>query len=154
MLKLHTGDHLTAAGRTFTVSGIALTAAAGPYPDAEWSPQSGGPSQSAGLLWLTQADLRSLASPQLPLSYTANLKLAKPHNAQAFANSPAVQAVRANVRTWQDFARDNADGLRTVHDAVTVGSWLLVSLALAGAGDAPWPSPARWAPLRGRPLPD
>lgn len=132
-LKLHTGDHITVAGRTFTVTGIALTAAAGPYPDAEWSPQGGGPSQSAGLLWLTQDDLRSLASPQLPLSYTANLKLAKPQNAKAFVNSPAVQAVRANVRAWQDFAQNDADSLRTVHDAVTVGSWLLVSLALAGA---------------------
>ncbi|MEV6056989.1 FtsX-like permease family protein [Streptomyces sp. NPDC052107] len=85
------------------------------------------------MLWLTQADLRGLASPQLPLSYTAHLKLTKPQSAQAFANSPAVQTVQANVRTWQDFAQDNADGLRTVHDAVTVGSWLLVSLALAGA---------------------
>ncbi|MGW0212446.1 hypothetical protein ACWDZ8_44565, partial [Streptomyces sp. NPDC003233] len=132
-LGLHTKDHLTVAGRTFTVTGIALTAAAGPYPDAEWSPQGGGPSQSAGLLWLTRADLRSLASPQLPLSYTANLKLAKPHNAKAFVNSPSLQAVQVNVRTWQDFAHDNADRLRPVHDAVMVGSWLLVSLALAGA---------------------
>ncbi|SCF69002.1 ABC transporter permease [Streptomyces sp. Ncost-T10-10d] len=132
-LGLHTGDHLTVAGRTFTVTGIALTAAAEPYPGAQWSPQGGGPSLNAGLLWLTQADLRSLASPRLPLSYTANLKLAEPQDAESFVNSPAVQAVQANVRTWQDLARNDRRGLRIVHEAVTVGSWLLISLALAGA---------------------
>ncbi|MEV6056988.1 hypothetical protein [Streptomyces sp. NPDC052107] len=42
-LGLHTGDHLTVAGRTFTVTGIALTAATGPYPDAEWPREAAPP---------------------------------------------------------------------------------------------------------------
>ena len=131
-LGVHTGDHLTVAGRTFTVAGIALTAAVGPYPGAEWSPQGGGPSDSAGLLWLTRADLRGLATPELPLSYTANLRLADPRDAEAFADSPAVRAIQANVRTWQNVAYDAAR-LRSVHDAITIGSALLIILAVAGA---------------------
>ncbi|MEU5638651.1 FtsX-like permease family protein [Streptomyces milbemycinicus] len=131
-LGVRTGDRLTVAGRTFTVTGIALTAAVGPYPYAQWSPQGGGPSANAGLFWLTRADLRGLATPELPLSYTTHLKLTDPQDARAFAASPAVKAIEVNVRTWQFLAED-AVGLRTVHEAITVGSWLLVALALAGA---------------------
>jgi putative ABC transport system permease protein len=133
-LGVHTGDHIAVAGRTFTVTGIALTADDDPYPGAQWSPQGGGPSLNAGLLWLTQTDLRSLATPQLPLSYTVNLRLAKSQDAQAFVDSPTAQALPDNVRTWQFFAGSNAGGLRKVHSAVSVGSWLLIVLALAGAG--------------------
>ncbi|MEO3755910.1 FtsX-like permease family protein [Streptomyces sp. B6B3] len=132
-LGVRTGDRLTLAGRTFTVTGIALTAATTPYPGAGWSPPGGGPSPIAGLVWLTQADVRALASPELPLSYVAKLRLADPRNAGAFVDAAEAQGIQSNVRTWQDLADDTGRRLRPLHDAITVGSWLLVILALAGA---------------------
>ncbi|MGW5129581.1 ABC transporter permease [Streptomyces sp. NPDC004069] len=132
-LDVRTGDRLTVAGRTFTVTGVALTAAHKPYPGAEWSPQGGGLSHNAGLLWLTEADVRGLATPELPLSYAATLRLDDPEDAQAFVASPAVRAVQANVRAWQEFGLNESRGLRTAHEAVVTGGWLLVALALAGA---------------------
>jgi len=68
-LDVSTGDRITLNGRPFTVTGIAVTAASPPYPNlcdtgcqfdmANAQVRAGaGP----GLIWLTQADARSLES--------------------------------------------------------------------------------------------
>ena len=59
------GDSITLHGRSLRVAGLAVTAA---WPSVNWP----------GILWLTEADTRSLATPSYPLSYLLNLKLANP----------------------------------------------------------------------------
>jgi len=94
-LGLGVGDRVTLDGRSFTVTGIAVTAAAAPYPNicaascvwTDFTSSSAHLSTSnTGLAWVTEADARALASPQAPLTYTLNLKLKDPATAQAFAN--------------------------------------------------------------------
>ncbi len=103
--------------RSFRVVGVAVTAAARPYPDvcfAQYCPwfaeavedaQSDGPPPSEpdqpvdddalaaeppvepGLVWLTEADARGLAPGGQPESYLVNLKLADPTDAPAFVDA-------------------------------------------------------------------
>jgi hypothetical protein len=82
-LGIGAGDRITLNGRTFRVVGVAVTAAAAPYPDSCLG--FCGPSPGdAGLVWLTRADARSLASDARSLSYVSYLKLADPAAAPAF----------------------------------------------------------------------
>jgi len=74
---------ITLDGRSFTVAGIAVTAALPPYPNVSLA-MNGGPFDNPGVIWLTQADARSLATHALPLSYFLNLKQADPAMAEAF----------------------------------------------------------------------
>ena len=83
-LGIHAGDQVTVNGRPFRVAGVAVTAAL---------PTSGigyvdGSTQwpNPGLIWLTEARARSLATTAYPLGYILNLKLAGPAGAEAFAN--------------------------------------------------------------------
>jgi hypothetical protein len=83
-LGLRAGDRVTLNGRPFTVAGVAVTAA---LPTSglgflEGSAQWPNP----GLIWLTEAAARSLATSAQPLGYLLNLKLANPAGAEAFAN--------------------------------------------------------------------
>jgi ABC-type lipoprotein release transport system permease subunit len=103
--------------RSFRVVGVAVTAAARPYPDvcfAQSCPwfaeavedaRSDGPPPSEpdqpvdddaraaeppvepGLVWLTEADARGLAPGGQPESYVVNLKLADPTDAPAFVDA-------------------------------------------------------------------
>jgi ABC-type lipoprotein release transport system permease subunit len=103
--------------RSFQVVGVAVTAAARPYPDVcfapscqwaaeaiddalgEGSPPSGqdqpidddalAPENPVepGLVWLTDADARGLAPGGQPQSYVMNLKLADPTDAPAFVDA-------------------------------------------------------------------
>ena len=103
--------------RSFRVVGVAVTAAARPYPDVCFSPScpwfaeavedalDGGPPPSEpdepvdadalaaeppvepGLVWLTDADARGLAPGGQPQSYAVNLKLADPADAPGFVDA-------------------------------------------------------------------
>jgi ABC-type lipoprotein release transport system permease subunit len=103
--------------RAFRVVGVAVTAAARPYPDvcfasscpwfaeaiedalAEGPPPSepdqpvdddalaAEPPVEPGLVWLTEADARGLAPGGQPQSYVMNLKLADPTDAPAFVDA-------------------------------------------------------------------
>lgn len=92
VLGIHAGDRITLDGRSFRIAGIAVTAAVPPYPNicyffgcgASLAPLGRG---NPGLVWLTQADARSLASRTEPLSYLLNLRLANPASAEAFASA-------------------------------------------------------------------
>jgi putative ABC transport system permease protein len=146
------GDRVTVDGRSFTVAGLAVTAAQPPYPNLCWvgcqanfpanMPQVSG---SPGLAWVTQSDaaplIRALAGGQP--SYLLNLKLRNPATARAFAtaysvnNNPA--AVPPQLIPWQQIAA--ADGLLVqdeqqvlVPGALLAGLLAIASVAVLAGG--------------------
>jgi ABC-type lipoprotein release transport system permease subunit len=115
-LGVRPGDRIMLDGRAFRVVGLAVTAA--------W------PSVNApGLIWLTEADARSLATAADPLSYILNLKLADPAAATAFANDRSTN--RLFLSSWQQTSSHDARGLQFEQETLVVGSWLLGLLAIA-----------------------
>jgi ABC-type lipoprotein release transport system permease subunit len=143
--------------RSFEVAGVAVTAAAKPYPNVCFGldcpefigarNQSGGPGAEEpavdaeapeepvepGLVWLTEADARGLAPTEAGLSYVMNLKLADPAAAPAFVNARYPTSWTAPVlQSWQDI-RDGHDQLvKDTAEVLRIGSWLLGLLAVAG----------------------
>jgi putative ABC transport system permease protein len=174
-LNIREGDRITLNGRSFRVVGVAVTAAAPPYPsmviggtfdnplqycalpspspcdqplvDGQPNPElePSAPamrridSEHPGLVWLTQADLRSLTK-AASLNYVVNLKLDDPANASAFVTArsggfgpwiggstdgPALQS-------WQQIRRQvEADLERNEQNVLLIGSRLLAVLAVA-----------------------
>lgn len=110
------GDSITLDGRSFRVAGLAVTAA---WPSVNWP----------GILWLTEADARSLATPKYPLSYLVNLKLANPAAATAFANAHSTDNLSAF--SWQQISHQDARGIELEQEALVIGTWLLSMLAIA-----------------------
>jgi putative ABC transport system permease protein len=160
-LGIGAGDSIVLGGRSFRVVGVAVTAAATPYPKVCFAPcwfgavanaaernaakrsasgpvrsQAGPPPfaprlGSAGLVWLTEADVRSLA-PQQALGYVVNLKLADPAGAPAFVDAHLRENADApRLATWQDILAGHDKLFENKQDALLVGSWLLGLLALA-----------------------
>jgi ABC-type lipoprotein release transport system permease subunit len=141
-LGVGVGDRITLDGRSFTVAGIAVTAAAAPYPNCSHTnclftgnTTAKLSTPNVGLAWVTEADARSLASPQAPLSYVLNLKLSDPAAASAltheylFGENPP--AYVDSLVSWQ--AISSAAGL-LVQDEQSVlepGALLAVLLAIA-----------------------
>jgi ABC-type lipoprotein release transport system permease subunit len=146
-LDVGVGDPVTLDGRSFEVVGVAVTAAMPPYPttsclfpcvvgaipdelaDAEL-PQ--GILQDAGLVWLTQADVRSLTPDADSLAYVMNLRLADPDGAQAFvdANQAASRAA-PNVKSWEHILEETTELARDAQILLLIGAWLLGLLAVA-----------------------
>jgi ABC-type lipoprotein release transport system permease subunit len=110
------GDSITLDGRSLRVAGLAVTAA---WPSVNWP----------GILWLTEADARSLATPSYPLTYLLNLKLANPAAATAFANAHSTDNLSAF--TWQQISHQDARGIELEQEALVIGTWLLSMLAIA-----------------------
>jgi ABC-type lipoprotein release transport system permease subunit len=153
-LGIGAGDRITLDGRSFGVAGVAVTAAMSPYPKACFAPcwfgaqaearprtplvQAGGPPPLAfrgfpglsGLVWLTEADTRSLV-PRESLGYVLNLQLAAPAQASAFADAHLSGSADAFPVTWQDILAGHDKVFENKQDALLVGSWLLSVLALA-----------------------
>jgi putative ABC transport system permease protein len=140
-LGIEAGDSITLNGRTFRVVGVAVTAATAPYPDSCLG--FCGPSPGdAGLVWLTRADARSLASDARSLSYVSYLKLADPAAAAAFVaehNPPrdAPPGARPSdplppfLQSWQSIKQQSAQLVATQRRVLLTGSWLLGLLAVA-----------------------
>jgi putative ABC transport system permease protein len=133
-LGIHTGDRVTLGGRSFRVAGIAVTAA---LPTSgigflEGSPQWPNP----GLVWLTGAAARSLATSANPLGYVLNLKLADPVGAEAFANRFTAGGSYTNntgspfLIPWQEISKQDGLLVKAEQQILLVGSWLLAMLAL------------------------
>jgi ABC-type lipoprotein release transport system permease subunit len=148
-LGLGVGDRVTLDGRSFTVTGIAVTAAAAPYPNicaascvwTDFTSSSAHLSTSnTGLAWVTEADARALASPQAPLTYTLNLKLKDPATAQAFANEygghggPAAGNGLDSLQPWQ--AIESAAGLLVQDEQSVLEPGALLAMLLAVASVA------------------
>lgn len=110
------GDSIMLDGRPFRVAGLAVTAA--------WSSVN-----SPGILWLTEADTRSLATPAYPVSYLLNLKLANPATAPAFASAHSTSSLAAF--SWQQISHQDARGIELEQEALAIGTSLLSMLAVA-----------------------
>ncbi len=143
--------------RSFEVAGVAVTAAARPYPDVcfvqscpgfiEAGNQLGGgppeeepavdaeapvPPIEPGLVWLTEADARGLAPTEAGLSYVVNLKLAEPTNAPSFVDDRLPTSWAAPVlQSWQDIRDGHDKVVKDTARALPTGSWLLGLLAVA-----------------------
>ena len=98
---------------------------AGPPPNAFFL----GPT---GLLWLSEADVRSLVPQVTSLAYVVNLKLADPAGAPAFVGTHTQESFEGpRLVTWQDILAGHDKNFENTQDALLVGSWLLGLLALA-----------------------
>ena len=88
-LRVTVGNRVTLNGRSFRVSGIAVTAAIPEYPGVCYYMTCRAGSQSEesgmGLAWVTQAAARGFATSTSPVSYVLNLKFRDPAGAAAFA---------------------------------------------------------------------
>jgi putative ABC transport system permease protein len=116
-LGVRVGDPVTLDGRSFEVVGVAVTAAIPPYPGAscmvavgcasgatpqELSQLPPGLLRNPGLVWLTEADVRSLATNSGSVSYVMNLKLADPDSAQAFVDASLPRGLDApRLESWE-----------------------------------------------------
>jgi ABC-type lipoprotein release transport system permease subunit len=146
-LDTRVGDPVTLDGRSFEVVGVAVTAAMPPYPEASCFfpcrvgvppdeladaelPQ--GMVHDPGLVWLTEADVRSLTPDPDSLAYVMNLKLADPESAQAFvdANQAASRAA-PNLHPWENILEETTELARDAQILLLIGAWLLGLLAVA-----------------------
>ncbi len=142
-LDAHVGDPVTLGGTSFKVVGLAVTAATPPYPKVSCIVSVGcvngavpkdrdlppGLLHNPGLVWLTQADVRSLAPAQNSLSYVMNLKLADPDEAEAFVD--ANSAAMMTMQTWKSILADATELARDSQILLLIGAWLLGLLAVA-----------------------
>jgi predicted lysophospholipase L1 biosynthesis ABC-type transport system permease subunit len=142
-LGIETGHSITLNGRTFRVVGVAVTAAAAPYPDSCLGFCGAAPG-NAGLVWLTRADARSLASDARSLSYVSYLKLSDPAAAAAFVaeHNPPRDAPPGTylsdpapstpvLQSWQGIKQQSAQLVASQRRALLTGAWLLGLLAVA-----------------------
>ncbi|RAY13718.1 ABC transporter permease [Actinomadura craniellae] len=137
VLDVGVGDHVTVAGRSFPIVGIAVTAAHHVYPWAPMIGPNGGPSDGGGLVWLDERDTRALASADLPVTSFIYLKLSDPDLAETInrhnpAIAPEFTDTWVNFQSWQFIARQDSVMLRDSQPILVIGSWLLSFLAIAG----------------------
>ncbi|GGO71940.1 ABC transporter permease [Nonomuraea cavernae] len=145
-LDVGVGDSVVLNGRSFEVVGVAVTAAMPPYPGGSCIVSAGcvngaipddrdlppGLLHNPGLVWLTQADVRSLASDGGSLSYVMNLKLADPDEAQAFVDrNGGEHGGVMSMRTWQSILADATELAQDSQILLLIGAWLLGLLAVA-----------------------
>lgn len=157
-LGVGAGDQLTIAGTSFEVTGVAVTAAMAPYPKVCFAPcwfdtarpppppeRTGPPPEppppagsfrlgASGLIWLTEADARGLASQVGSLGYVTNLELDHPDRAKAFVEatlSGAESVDPPSMATWQDILDGHGWVVETKREVLLTGGWLLSLLALA-----------------------
>jgi len=133
-LSVHIGQRVTLDGRPFRVGGVAVTAA---FPVSGLGFLEGSSRwPNPGLIWMTRADVQSLASPSHPLGYVLNLKVASPPGAQAFADRFDPYGYTDNTGglyliPWQLIVRQDALLVSRAQKILLVGSWLLAMLAVA-----------------------
>jgi ABC-type lipoprotein release transport system permease subunit len=142
-LDVNVGDSVTLGGKPFTVVGVAVTAAMPPYPGSSCIVSAGcfrgdvsqdrglppGLLHNPGLVWLTQADVRSLAGGQDPISYVMNLKLADPDEAEAFV--AANDGAMIFLQPWKGILGDATELAKDSQILLLIGAWLLGLLAVA-----------------------
>lgn len=133
VLGVRVGDRVTVAGRSLPVAGIAVTAAHPIYPGAQMIGPNGGPSDYSGLVWMSEADTRTLAAADLPVTSLLYLKLRDPAAAQAFVDSRGLGDDHlTHFSTWQSIAERDKRVLRQSQPVLVIGSWLLALLAVGG----------------------
>lgn len=137
VLGVTVGQRVTLNGRSFLIGGIAVTVGIPPYPavcsfGCEIGPQL--PDNLPGLIWVTQAVAKSLASSSEPLNYLLNMRLKDATTAATFATTynnthPALNA--PYLIPWQTISEDDARLVLNEQRVLMVGGWLLGLLALA-----------------------
>jgi putative ABC transport system permease protein len=113
--------------RSFTVAGIAVTAALLPAPLSDFAHPSGFP--EAGLIWVTRADAERIVNTMGSFGYTLNLRLGNPSAAPAFAASH--QNGLVSLIPWQAIANREGLIISIEQEVLLTGSSLLGLLALA-----------------------
>ncbi|NUP04042.1 MAG: ABC transporter permease [Nonomuraea sp.] len=132
-LGVAVGDHVTIAGRSYPVVGIAVTAATSVYPGAAQIGPGGGPTDYTGLAWMTRSDAKTLASSrELPVTLAVDLKLRDPAATEAFTDAHRDSDVRIHFHSWQFRAQQDTAILKNSRPILIVGSWLLGFLAITG----------------------
>jgi putative ABC transport system permease protein len=153
-LGIHVGDpislkaldldffgHPARGNRSFRVVGIAVTAASVPYPEVTCLTICPG---NAGQVWLTRADVRSIATPAQSV-YVSYLRLADPSAAPAFVArhegsagapplgaAPSPSALQApSLEGWQDIRATSDNLVENQRRALVTGASLLALLAIA-----------------------
>src|SRR5579875_780498 len=133
-LGIRPGDRVTLNGRPFLVAGVAVSAA---FPDNGLGFLEGSSRwPNPGLVWVTEAAARSLATPAYPLGYVVNVKLADPAAAEAFADRFDPGGYTDNtgnpyVIPWQMIGRQDGLLIRAEQQILLLGSFLLALLAVA-----------------------
>jgi putative ABC transport system permease protein len=160
-LGVSAGDRVALNGRSFTVAGIAVTAAQPPYPNLCYPSHpslSGGLEVTAyacsslkiasgnqgdvGVIWTTEADAIGLTSKANPLTmYALNLRLANPNDAQAFVDQhfelerPEIESAAnpgpPDFTSWQEVASADALLVQDAQSVLKPGALLLALLAIA-----------------------
>jgi ABC-type antimicrobial peptide transport system permease subunit len=141
-LGVGVGEHVTLNGRRFLVTGIAVTAAATPYPNYNettgvsttmiTSSSMHLASLNVGLAWVTQAAARALAAPRAPLTYLLNLRLANPATAQAFVSGYYSRHTMAlNLIPWQQLSTAAGQLVADEQSVLEPGALIAALLAVA-----------------------
>jgi len=135
------GDRVSLDGRSFRVAGLAITAAVPAYPGVCFflTCNAGDQAQDSamGMVWLTSAAARSLATPATPLAYVLNLKVSDAANAPAFAATrgsmigPAGAGSSSSLTAWEQVQYADNNLVSVTQQVLTPGGWLAVALALA-----------------------
>jgi putative ABC transport system permease protein len=134
---VHVGDRITLNGRSFTVVGVAVTAAVSAYPNVCYSGCAFNPNQyradipNAGLVWLTEPDARGLATPAEPLSYRLNLTLKDPAAAPAFVSAHMSSSAEPFLYSWQGVSQQDSLLVADEQQVLSTGGLLLGLLAIA-----------------------
>jgi ABC-type lipoprotein release transport system permease subunit len=128
-------------GRSFRIVGVAVSAAAPPYPEPACIANICMGDADTGLAWLTRADALSVAPKEGGFPYALNLKLSDPAAAPAFAakhRPPDVPSgTRASgpppplVQPWQDIREASGNLVKNQRRVLLTGAWLLALLAVA-----------------------
>jgi ABC-type lipoprotein release transport system permease subunit len=129
-------------GRSFRVVGVAVSAAAPPYPEPACLANLCQGDADTGLVWLTRADAVSLAPDKQDVGYVLNLALADPAAAPAFvaARTPPADAQPGThgsgppppiLQPWQEIREASANLVTNQRRALMTGAWLLALLAVA-----------------------
>jgi putative ABC transport system permease protein len=138
-LGVHVGDHVTLGGRSFRVTGIAVTAAVPVFSQVCFYGGCSGPGLrlrafDTGLVWLTESAARNLAQPGNPLTYYLNLRLANPGAAPAFVtrHEPRPGLRLPALTSWQSLAAAASTLVAQEQQVLEPASGLLALLAMAG----------------------
>ena len=142
-LGVTVGGTVTLDSRPFRVVGLAVTAAVPEYPGVCYymtcnSPTGQAEESGMGLVWLTAASARGLATSASPLSYVLNLRLRDPATAAAFAaaHGPAgltgpQSASGLGLLTRQEVQYADNDLVSVAQQVLAPGSWIAIALAVA-----------------------
>ena len=135
------GGRVSLNGRSFTVAGIAVTAAVAPYPNicysgcdiTDYLANNGIGAKNTGLIWMTEPDVTKLASAVSPLNnFVLNLKLSDPAQAQAYASRYRTDSPAGpSVNTWEDLASWYGLLVQDEQTVLVPGAVLLALLAMA-----------------------